>query len=409
VNPLNTREISVVAFSENWSASRGAPVWRSEDRGQTWRKVFVIGRPAVDQAGPNDQKLDYDAQGRLHGAELALDGETFDYVYRQTGTPNDALAPGASFGDDQPHLVADRSQASPFKDRLYAPWLDFSQANPRSSVCWSADRGATLNCVGVGNNASFPNRTTRIALAPDGKVYVVYKTREGSVAGGFENAHFVVQRSDDGGVTWDAIGAAGTCVHGAPQVQTYFTNSFGNSAKGKVARARSSDAWIAAHPVQGHVYVAYVHRDGSGFGQIYVARSLDAGATWSSTRVTDGTHHSAYPEIAVTKRGIVGVLYVDYDDSGSATIFRHRFARSFDGARTWRGDVILQSMDPAPLGNAASGFLWGDYEGLTAENNTFYGIFTGESSGRSTPQLDPIFFRQKSCRWWSLSCWLDSE
>src|SRR5439155_11855388 len=66
---------------------------------------------------------------------------------------------------------------------------------------------------------------------------------------------------------------------------------------------------------------------------------------------------------------------------------------------------ILQSMDPGPLVNAASGFLWGDYEGLTAARNTFYGVFTGASDGRATPQLDPMFFRQKSCRWWSLSCW----
>ena len=50
-------------------------------------------------------------------------------------------------------------------------------------------------------------------------------------------------------------------------------------------------------------------------------------------------------------------------------------------------------MDPGPLDNAASGFLWGDYEGLTAAGNTFYGVFTGQSIGRRVPQLDPIFFR----------------
>jgi len=332
----------------------------------------------------------------------------FDYVYRQVAGPDYPLVAGASYGDDQPHLAVDRFPTSAFKGRLYSPWLDFSQPNPRSSVCWSSDRGVTMNCVGVGNNTQFPNRTTRIAVAPDGKIYVVYKTREGSVGGGFENAHFRVHRSDDGGVTWAALGASGVSVHGSPQVQTYFTLSFGNPAKGKVARARSSDAWIATDPSTGDVYVAYVSRDGSGFAQIYVARSTDQGSTWTSTRVTDGTHNSAYPETAVTKRGVLGVLYVDYDDSGATTIFRHRFARSFNRGQTW-SDRILQSMDPGPLANAFSGFLWGDYEGLTAEKNTFYGVFTGESSGRTPPQLDPIYFRQKSCRWWWLGCWLESE
>jgi hypothetical protein len=176
-------------------------------------------------------------------------------------------------------------------------------------------------------------------------------------------------------------------------VQPFFTNQFGNPAKGKVARARSSDAWIAVDPGDGDVFTAFVDKDTSGFGQIYVARSTDQGVTWTSNRVTDGTHHSAYPEVAVADNGTVGVLYIDFDDSGPSTIFRHRFARSFDNGTTWT-DQILQSMDPGPLANAFSGFLWGDYEGLTAFGNTFYGVFTGESIGRSTRQLDPIFFKE---------------
>ncbi|MCI0723052.1 MAG: glycoside hydrolase [Acidobacteria bacterium] len=410
VNPENTREITIVAFSENWNSMAGAPVWKSDDRGNTWRKVFQIVQPAAGQAGPNDQKIDFDADGRLYIAELASGGGLFDYVYRQPAGADDSLAPGMSYGDDQPHLAVDGYSASPRKGQLYSPWLDFSQPRQRSSVSWSADQGANMNSVGAGNNATFSNRTTRISITPNGKIYIVYKIREGTAGApaGFENVHFTVNRSDDGGATWSGLGANGISVHGSPQVQTYFTTSFGNSAKGKVARARSSDAWIAADPANGDVYVAYVSRAASGFAQVYVARSTDEGATWTSSRVTGGTHNSAYPEIAVTKRGVVGVLYVDYDDSGAATLFRHRFARSFDRGQTW-SDRILQSMDPGPLANAASGFLWGDYEGLTAAKNTFYGVFTGESSGRTTPQLDPIFFRQKSCRWYWISCWLETE
>jgi hypothetical protein len=111
--------------------------------------------------------------------------------------------------------------------------------------------------------------------------------------------------------------------------------------------------------------------------------------------VTDGTHHSAYPGIAVAGTGAVGVLYIDYDDAGDKTIFRHHFARSFDDGATWTGQV-LQSMDPGPLANAASGFLWGDYEGVTASGDAFYGVFTGESINRSVKQLDPIFFRESA-------------
>ena len=121
------------------------------------------------------------------------------------------------------------------------------------------------------------------------------------------------------------------------------------------------------------------------------ARSTNRGATWTTTRVTDGTHHNAYPEIAVADNGTIGVLYIDFDDAGTTTLFRHRFSRSFNNGTSWT-DEILQSMDPGPITNANSGFLWGDYEGLTAHGFQFYGVFTGESTGRTTLQLDPIFF-----------------
>lgn len=408
VNPTNTREVAIVAFSENWTATQGAPIWKSDDRGLTWRKVRQIVRPAVGQAGPRDQKIDFDANGKIYVAELASGGGLFSYIYRQTGGSDAALAPGQSYGDDQPHLSVDRSSASSFQGRVYSPWLDFGPPRQLSTVARSADQGINVVSVPAGNNSAFSNRNTRIAIAPNGKAYIVYKKREGLLAGGFENVHWTVQRTDDGGVTWNALGAAGVSIHGAGQAQTYFTNQFGNLAKGKVARSRSSDAWIAADSKNGDIYVAYVDRDASGFAQIHVARSTDEGTTWVSRRVTNGTHNSSFPEIAVTKRGVIGVLFIDYDDAGPATIFRHQFARSFNRGQTW-SLKILQSMDPAPITNAASGWLWGDYEGLTAAKNTFYGVFTGESTGRSVLQLDPIFFRQKSCRWWWLGCWLESE
>ena len=408
VNPKNTKEIAIVSFSENWGVGTNAPVWKSSDRGNTWRKVTQIVQPGAGLGGPGDQKIDFDTAGRLFVAELA--SGPINFIYRPGTLPDDPMTPGNSYGDDQPHLSVDRGPTSTRVGRIHSAWLDFSGARQQSSVTWSSDDGQTPNSVAAGNNATFSNRTTRLAVAPNGDVYIVYKTREGNTgaAAGFENAHFTVNRSDDGSVTWTGLGAAGVSVHGTATVQTYFTTAFGNTAKGKVARARSSDAWIATHPSNGNVYVTYVSRDSTGFAQIYLARSTDEGATWTSTRATDGTHNSAYPEVAVTKRGILGVLYIDYDDAGAATLFRHRFAYSTNNGATWH-DRILQSMDPAPLANAASGFLWGDYEGLTAVRNTFFGVYTGESTGRTTPQLDPVFFRQKRCpAWWSLFCWLES-
>ena len=413
VNPTNAKDIVVVTFSENWGTNTRAPVWRSADGGSTWQKVRLIpqpslpGPPPVPTSGPGDQKVAFDAKGNLFVAELGQDGGIHDFVFRQTGTATDPLTAGAAYGDDQPHLDIDRTTGHTCSGRLYSPWLNFGVSPERSTVSNSTNGGSSLTDVGVGDNSAHANRTTRIALASDGKTYIVYKTREGAVSGvhlpgssnnDFENAHFRVKRSDDCGATWNALGTAGTSVHGSNTVQTFFTSNFGVTGTGrKVARARSSDAWIAVDPSNGDVYVAYVQRDSSNFGQIYVARSTDHGSTWTSHRATDGTHHSAYPEIAVAGNSTVGVLYIDFLDTGSATSFRHRFARSFDNGQTW-SDENLQSMDVAGISNASSGFLWGDYEGLTAAGNQFYGVFTGQSISRTTTQLDPIFFIETAAK-----------
>src|SRR5262249_51635496 len=148
---------------------------------------------------------------------------------------------------------------------------------------------------------------------------------------------FRVNRSDDCGQSWDRLGPSvasttqeASLSRGVPvqtdPAQTFLTDlcteealaegllpaCFGNPQKEKVARALSSDAWIAVAPSDGTVYVAYVSRDSSGFAQIYVAQSPDQGMTWNSTRVTDGHNSSAYPEIAVANNGTIGVLYVEY-------------------------------------------------------------------------------------------------
>lgn len=399
VNPV-TGQIAVVSFSETWGPSSNAPIWKSDDNGMTWRKVFQIPQPGPGLSGPADQKIAYDAFGNIFVAELGVSSGIFDFIFRQTGGPDDPLTPGQAYGDDQPHLDIDKL-SSVCANILYSPWANTSPLNFLSMVANSSDAGVTMASVAVGDNSSFPDRTTRIALGPDGKAYVIYKTREGAIDANFENAHFYARRSDDCGATWDAISPLpGVPVHGPNQVITWFTNNFGNPAKGKVARARSSDAWIAVDPVTSDVYAVFVNKDDSGFGQIFVARSMDQGATWPQVvRVTDGTHHSAYPEIAVAhtpdnKVNAVGVLWVDYDDSGPHTIFSHKFARSFDNGQTWNSE-LLQSFDPADVPNGVNGFLWGDYEGLTAQGGTFYGVYTGQSmGGRAVVQLDPIFFTE---------------
>ena len=63
---------AVVAFSGSATATVGAPVWKSDDGGLTWRKVNQLLRPSGISSLPNDQKIAFDAQGRLFVAALGI-------------------------------------------------------------------------------------------------------------------------------------------------------------------------------------------------------------------------------------------------------------------------------------------------------------------------------------------------
>jgi hypothetical protein len=380
VNPLNPLQIAVVSFSGGWSTATGerGPVWMSMDGGVTWAKNLVLTAPTAASTGSNDQKLVWAADGNLYIAELAAGENVPDgFIFRPSGSN---WISGAAFGDDQPMIESTGTT------RL-APWLNTVASPDRSMSERTTNNGVTVTQMGIGST-SFDNRTTRIAVGPTGAAYILYKTRQGG-SGDFETATFRVMRSTNAGASWNSPGVP---VHPGT-VQTWFTSAWGNAKNGgKVGRARSSDGWIAVNPNSGDVWAVYCNRDASTFGQIYAVRSIDGGTTWNTpVRVSDGAHNSAYPEIAVASTGAVGVLYIDYDDSGAQTVYTHRMARSFDDGATWKR-IGLQSLTTQTLANARDGYLWGDYEGLTVAGNQFFGVFTGQSIGRAVVQFDPIFF-----------------
>ena len=141
------------------------------------------------------------------------------------------------------------------------------------------------------------------------------------------------------------------------------------------------------------MWVVFCNRDASGFGQIFASRSIDSGQTFSApVRVTDGTHNSAYPEVAVTANGTIGVLYVDFDDSGAQTVYTHRFARSTNNGvyLDARGPAVVQ--DPGALQRHAR-ISVGRLRGSDRAGEHVLRRVHGEEHRAGLVQFDPIFFR----------------
>ena len=143
VNPTNPNEVVVVSFSGNWSATQSAPVWKSSDGGLTWRRVPQIPQPQAGLSGPGDQKVAFDSSGRLHVAELGVNGAQREL---RLHLPPDRRGRcradrRASFGDDQPHLDVDLRTSGTCAGRLYSAVAQLRRRQPRSMVANSVDRG----------------------------------------------------------------------------------------------------------------------------------------------------------------------------------------------------------------------------------------------------------------------------
>jgi hypothetical protein len=400
VNPNNNLEIVALTFAEGWGPhvckktedqKDKAPIWKSLDGGLTWEKKFVIPQTRTIQFGPYDQVVSFDRSGKLFIAAMDEGGNSVIYTENDAGV----LVASSPYGQDQPVLDLDRTSTSKCFGRIYSAWSDTDHQPNSISMVSNSQNPTHIENRSVGFS-DFPNRTARIAIGPDGTVYAIYKTQEGAIDDHFESVHFRLVRSSDCGSSWEKLDTGGVSLSGSNLARTWFTRNdgdgFGNQSKGKTNRSRSSDAWITVNGQDGTVYVAFVNTGPDGVTQIHIAVSKDRGDTWSITHIPNEKHHSAFPEIAVAENGAVGVLYVDFDDSGTTTVFRHLFARSHDGGATW-DQKVLQTMDLLDISNDEPDFIWGDYEGLIANGNTFYGVFTGESINRTNKQLDPIFFK----------------
>lgn len=429
VNPTNANQIAVVTFSETWNWNRRqpeAPVWLTSDGGKTWEKKWWLVEPKQGYAGPQDQMIAFTENGILMAVTMATPRGArrcgFFQWQANTGSPLSKVSPPFGTGAtmfDQPGLLLLKGKQL----HTLSSWLDIvrdSKTGKERAGIVNLTRfdPAKPNPLSEAKVASSKHRTIRLAKGADGKLYLFYKERGETDKDDprFERCHFRVHRSDTDGATWDGLKQAEgfSTPNGTDQVTTFFTNSFGIRAapitpSRLTSRCASSDGWIATHPKdKDRVYAVYVHWDkGQGKAALYLASSNNQARTWKVERVTDGSEHSAFPALAVSEEGTIGIKYVDYKDTGTKTIFRHWFARRSDQAKVW-DHFLLQELDPSTLTFYSEplilpqtrnvvfkeGFqlFWGDYEAITAVGNTFYGAFTGVSLGRSPPQLDPIFF-----------------
>ena len=223
-----------------------------------------------------------------------------------------AAYPAKGREPDKQWLTIDLNPGSPHFDRIYAMWTLFngisavpyvSFADARADgthTAWSAPQVLPT----AGNN---PQGDTYLLPHADGSGTVYTTITNFEPKQGFCCTNIILDRSADGGQTWQSVSSVVTDVVAPPA--TYPNTNFRDGIENTftVGQKRMSNG---LYPL----YVSYEDH-GSGFGNVMLTGSFDGGQTWTSPiQVNDNVNPNVdelQPNLTAAANGTVSVAFYD--------------------------------------------------------------------------------------------------
>jgi len=361
MNPINTNQI---VAGDNITL-----VFNSSDGGITWTKSNLTSTFGVY----GDPAITADNNGNFYYFHL---GTPLDHLVCQKSTNGGATwSNGANVGlnsgkaEDKEYVTVDRTN-SIYKNNIYVSYAEldnYSSNLPTDSsmilLSRSVDAGVTWtpgirvskkkgNCGWKSIKGACP------AVGPNGEVYVAWCGQG-----------VRLNKSTDGGNTW---------MNNDVQidVQTpdwYFTipGSYWGTGFPSIACDISNSAY------KGNVYVAWAdQRNGSNNTDVFIARSTNGGTTWNTTKINNDftVTHQFHPFVTIDEAtGYIYMIYYDRRNFTSGNFTDVYLAYSIDGGATYKSVKINT--------NTSSYGAAGDYLGVSARNNIIRPIWSISNAG----------------------------
>ncbi|HKF19861.1 MAG TPA: sialidase family protein [Candidatus Dormibacteraeota bacterium] len=384
--------------------------YTSFDGGATWTNGQV---PTGAFAIASDPTVGFDTTGNVFFGTVAFDlglggtalggaiqvsrsrdgGRTFETPVQVERSTSDGIV------EDKEYLSVDTNPGSPFLNSIYITWtrfhFDSSDTYLESPIFFSASRdgGATWSlpkeisgtntalCTFSGTPLPFDGRCkedqfSTPVVAPDGAIVVAFENEQAINDGQFRDQYLVV-RSTDGGATWGRPVRASDILHDG--VGDYPINVVGRQTLSNSQFRVNSAGNLAVDPSGGNLVVVWSdNRNGTAANtntDIFLVRSADGGATWSSpVVVTNRTGDQFYPWAAFGPDGSLNVSFFDrsYDPANSQ--YGITLARQRPGHQILLQQVDTGLSDPNHarwFASATGGktIFLGDYNGLAVASD----------------------------------------
>jgi hypothetical protein len=368
VNPVSNDLYASGANDYNSTDGRAhCGAYFSTNSAQSWSGFLLPQQPTYTDAG--DPAVAFDQQGNLYYSCLQFTrlangspNTSAMYVFKSTNSGMTYGAPtlvttGVGPGDvhDKEYIATDH-----FNGKVYMSWTHFT-ATADILFAGSNNGGATFaspaptvisDPTNNNNQGSVP-----AAGAVANQVYVAWED--------FNISRILIDKSNNGGITFNALGGDITVVNITPLPGT-LPGEFGNFRVNSfptmdVCRNESS-------PFNGHVYVAWADNR-NGDGDILFVKSVNGGATWSAPlRVNDDAlgngRDQFFPWLSVDENCKINIAFYDRRDDPANRRFHIYFTHSTDDGVTF---VPNARVTTAPSTNAQfMGTFIGDYIGLTS-------------------------------------------
>lgn len=392
VNPSKPTQLLVGA--NDYSCANPNGFYASLDGGQTWNHTCI--NALTGESGQADPIVAYDLKGNAFIGDIDANNTTSTIALEKstdggkTWTPpfpsvEYILSPGGLV--DKPWMQIDTNPKSQYANAIYIASAQFDANNINQiTVSNSHDSGQNWQTVAVAPEQFYPtvDQFTDVAIAADGTVYVTWMnctfTKTGGCGG--TTATFYLVKSTDGGNTWTTPAAMFTAV--------LVPDGCHCSAYGSLPNTQEITDNIPVIGVdnstgrrKGTLYVVYYTWTGT-YMQVRAATSRDGGNTWTSNPVATASaqHDQFFPWLSVSKKGVVGVSWLDRRNDKKNHDYEPYAAFSTDGGATFGTNYQLSTNPSNPLNDGTGGRHMGDYTGNSwAGPNTLYVSYVDTTTG----------------------------